>query len=143
MSTINIKNTIYKRPKKTYTEKLTPDEIENLLDDYISVDDISKVPIGSHLRYFITKNGKQQFRIGGFLKSITGLPDYILMDNKKVSWPVQMEGATFFRKMKNKEIKDEYEGQITELKNEIKKLKQLVKQLKNDNRKLYKIIKRK
>ena len=45
----------YKRPKKTLTDKLSAEEIKNKLEDYIEVEDISKVPLNSHLRYFTEK----------------------------------------------------------------------------------------
>ena len=32
----------YKRPKQTYTDKLTDEDIKAKLEDYIEVDDISK-----------------------------------------------------------------------------------------------------
>ena len=48
-------NDDYKRPRKTLTDKLSPEEIKNKLEDYIEVEEISKVPLNSHLRYFTEK----------------------------------------------------------------------------------------
>ena len=45
-------NDDYKRPKKTMTDKLTAEEIKSKLEDYIEVEDISKVPLNTHIRYF-------------------------------------------------------------------------------------------
>ena len=42
----------YIRPKKTYTDQLDEDDIEDKLSDYIKVEDISTVKIGTHVRYF-------------------------------------------------------------------------------------------
>ena len=54
-TTRRIGNDQYQRPRKTITEKLTPEEIEKKLEDYIQVPDIYKVPLGTHLRYFSIK----------------------------------------------------------------------------------------
>ena len=51
----------YKRPKQTYTDKLTDEDIKAKLEDYIEVDDISKVPLNTHVRYFTEKiNDKKE-----------------------------------------------------------------------------------
>ena len=53
----------YKRPKKTYTDKLTDDDIKAKLEDYVEVNDISMVPLNSHVRYFTERiNEKKDFK---------------------------------------------------------------------------------
>jgi hypothetical protein len=91
----------YKQPKYTYTEKLTKEEIASKLEDYKKVNDISTVLNGTHLRYFITKDGKKLFRMGGHIINKDGLPEYIVLSNGKNSWSVQLDGTTFFQKMSN------------------------------------------
>jgi hypothetical protein len=46
------KDTNYVRPKKTVQDTMSNDEIKEKLQGYKKVDDIKKVLIGSHLRYF-------------------------------------------------------------------------------------------
>ena len=52
----------YARPPETYTERLTKEDIKEKLADYQKVDDISTVPIGTHIRYFTVVSGKQLFK---------------------------------------------------------------------------------
>ena len=128
--TQRLKKNNYNKPDLTYTEKLTKDEIANKLEDYTKVEDINKVPIGTHLRYFKEENGKQLFRMGGQLFKNDGLPTYIILSNGTSTWSVQIEGSTFFKKMSINEIKQEYEDIIVEKDNEIKKLLSLIKKYK-------------
>lgn len=135
-----IKNSMYKRPTKTYTEKLTQEDIDDLLDDYKMIDDLSKVPIGSHLRYCtVDKNGKKKFRLGGFLHKNNGLPKYVILSNNNVTWTVQITNTQFFRKMNIKEIKNEYEEEIEEIKQEYQKY---IKKLEHDIKILKKMVKK-
>lgn len=115
----------YIRPAKTYTEKLSTDEIKKRLEDYVEVDDISKVPINTHLRYFQTdKHGNKKFRMGGYLLRNAGLPDYIMLTNGKLTWSVQVKEAVFFKKMSIMEFKKEYVELLNVLNKENKKLKE-------------------
>ena len=92
------------------------------------VDNINKIPINSHLRYYTLKrddkgNMSKVFRLGGNLINKDNSDKYIILSNGKVSWSVQTKNTIFYRKMKLNEIKDEYETIIEELKDEIIKLK--------------------
>jgi len=134
--TRRIGNDQYQRPRRTITEKLTLDEIENKLEDYVPIPDIYKVPLGTHLRYFSIKknmNGEKirLFRMGGMLNKNKGLPDYVVLSNGKSSWCVQVKTTEFYRKMTFQEIKDEYEETIDDYKNENDKLKIKIAQLTN------------
>ena len=135
-----IKNTLYKRPEKTYTDNLTQEDIDDMLDEYKMVDDISKVPLGVHLRYcVIDKNGKKKFRVGGFLHKNAGIPKYLILTNNTTSWTVQIKNTTFFRKMTSAEVKAEYEDEIEEMRNESQKI---IDKLESDNTTLKKMVKR-
>ena len=58
----------YNRPKTTYQEQLSANEIGDKLQGYEKVDNIAEVPLNTHIRYFTTKpDGTQVFRMGGFL----------------------------------------------------------------------------
>ena len=116
--------------KDTYTSKLTKDDIQDKLEDYKQVDDLSKVPLGTHLRYFIKKDGEMLFRMGGNLKINTGLPKFVVLKNaQNVEWTVQVEDTLFYKKMSISEIKEEYEKIIEELNAKVKKLKNKIKEL--------------
>lgn len=127
----NINKSTYQRPKITYTDKLTTEEIEELLEDYVEVDDMYKIKLGTHLRYITTKDGKKKFRTGGNLFLNKGLPDYVVLNNKDFSWTVQMKNTKFFRKMSPKEIKKDYEEEIDEINEEKKELELQVKKYRN------------
>lgn len=114
----------YVRPKETVQDRLTDNDIQELLAGYTLVDDIRKVPTGSHLRYFsIGKNGKKTFRYGGLLKNKDEVDKYIILSNGKVSWSVQTSNTEFYRKMSFQEMKEDYEAIIAEKDAKIKKLK--------------------
>lgn len=125
-------NDNYDRPKLTLTDKLTADDIESKLEDYSEVTDIFKVPLGTHMRYFITTDkGDKKFRMGGILKNNNGLPKFVVLSNGQSSWSVQVEGTIFFKKMTIREIKQEYEDVIQELEKKVNSLTNLVNNYRN------------
>ena len=131
----------YKRPPQTYTDKLSREDVVDKLNGYKKVDDIIKVPLGTHLRYFKKlETGKDKFCMGGFLHKNTGIPNYVILKNDKSSWTVQLNTATFFRKMSNTEIMDEYEDKLDELQKKYDSQKSLNKELKKENKTLQKEI---
>jgi hypothetical protein len=124
----------YTRPKHTIQDKITDSEIEDALNDYIECEDISKVPLGAHIRYFITTTDKKgnverKFRFGGFLKNKDNCDKYIILTNNTISWSVQIDNTTFFKKMNIEEIKEEYNKVINEKHQIIKSLKKEIKKL--------------
>jgi hypothetical protein len=124
----------YNRPKHTMQDKITDDEINEALKDYIECDDISKVPIGTHLRYFIITTNKKgnterKFRFGGFLKNKDNSDKYVILTNNTISWSVQVDTTIFFKKMNLDEIKEEYVKVIEEKHQIIKSLKKEIKKL--------------
>lgn len=121
----------YSRPDTTYTEQLSKEQIEEKLEDYTKIDDIFHVPLSTHLRYFIKKDNKLVFRMGGQLHKNNGLPEYVILNNGKTQWSVQVKDTVFYRKMSIKEIKDEYEKIIKDLIAKNKKLKKELKELKS------------
>ena len=128
----------YKRPKHTIQDKMTEEEIEEKLEDYIEIEDIFKVPLNSHIRYYTLIPGKdgeikKAFRLGGQLKNKDNADKYIILSNGKVTWTVQMDTSILYRKMTLEEIKEDYE-------NIIKDLEEENLQLKKDNKKLLKKI---
>lgn len=144
-------NDNYKRPKKTLTDKLSAEEIKNKLEDYIEVEDISKVPLNSHLRYFTekydekNKKSSKVFRLGGFLVNknnydkyvvLSNVPDTGVINNNRKTWSVNTQKSIFYRKQTIDEIKEDYKDELEELYDEVDKLKKQVKKLTLENKKL-------
>jgi hypothetical protein len=118
--------------KDTYTSKLSKEEIHEKLQDYKKVEDISTVPLNTHLRYFVLKDGELVFRMGGNLKRNLDLPNYIVLKNALgAEWTVQVKDTIFYKKMTIPEIKQEYDIIVDQLNDKIKKLKQKIKDLQN------------
>jgi hypothetical protein len=120
----------YERPATTFTDQLSAEQIKERLEDYSKVDDIYKVPLGVHLRYFINKDGQMLFRMGGQLHKNTGLPDYVILSNGASQWSVQVKNTIFWRKMTSNEIKEDYQTSLETLKSKYDKLKEENKLLK-------------
>ena len=78
----------YTGPKKTFTEKLTKNEIKNLLDGYTETP-FDKLHIGHNVRYFVNnvKSGNLDFRMGGFIIKIE--EDFVIISNGTVNWSAQ------------------------------------------------------
>jgi hypothetical protein len=128
------KDKTYKRPKATFQEQLSGDEIAEKLQGYIKVDtdDLAEVPIDTHMRYFIMdENGSQQFRLGGFLKNKSNSHKFVILSNGKTSWSVQVNNAVFYKKMSHEDqinmIHDLYKKKLDEKDLIIKKLKKYIK----------------
>ena len=132
------------KTKNSIQKKLSPDEIKEKLEEYKRVDDISKVSLNAHLRYFsVDKNGDKNFRLGGFLTKIDNEKGFLILSNGQVSWSVQIPDSIFFQKMTFKDLKEEltetigkdYKTEIKNLKKENKKLKDTIIEIKNELKK--------
>jgi len=138
----------YVRPKFTKQDKLSEDQIEDLLTDYIDIDklELGDIPTGTEIRYVVIEkykdeNGKQyvekKFRYGGTLLKNNEFTKYIVLTNRGKSWSVPTSFAThpeiqdilFYKKLSIDEIKEEYDLIITELKSIIKKQKKEITNL--------------
>jgi hypothetical protein len=122
----------YKRPETTFQDTLSKEEIEEKLKDYIKVDDINKVALNTHIRYFVVdENTKEKsFRLGGFLMNKDKSDKYIVLKNGSQSWSVQVANSIFYKKKNVDDVKAEYESMIQLLENKIKKYKSENKELK-------------
>jgi hypothetical protein len=120
----------FERPEITYTDQLSKEEIQDKLADYSKVEDIYKVPLGVHLRYFVKKDGQMLFRMGGQLFKNNGLPEYVILKSgTNAQWSVQIKDTVFYRKMTIIEIKQEYEDIIKKKNEKIQALKEKLKKL--------------
>ncbi len=122
----------YQRPKTTYQEKLSAEEIESKLEGYQKVENIAEVPLNTHIRYFtINPDGTQVFRTGGFLHNKQNADTYIMLSNGKNSWSVQVNNSIFFRKLSQKDeidaIHASYKQKLEEKDRTIEKLKRYIK----------------
>lgn len=132
----------YKRPKSTVQDKLSADEIQEKLEDYIEVDDISKVSLNTHLRYFSVvtdpkkKTTTKAFRLGGFLSNKNEYEKYVILSNGKNSWSVNTKTSIFYRKMNMVEIKESFQDEIDDLTEVVEKQKKEIKKLTKEIKKL-------
>ena len=129
MNTERLNKDKYNRPLITLQDKLSQDEVNDKLFDYVEVDDISKVKLNTHIRYFIlktdakTKKTTKLFRLGGYLINKENANKYIVLSNGKNTWSVQTLDTIFYRKLDSQEIMDKYENQILNLNNKLIKYK--------------------
>jgi hypothetical protein len=128
----------------SYQDKLSPEDIKEKLEEYKKVEDITKVSLNAHLRYFTIneKTGDKQFRLGGFLNKLDNDKGYVVLSNGTLSWSVQIKNSIFFKKMSFQELRKEivenveklYIEEIKNLKNENKKLKDTLKEIKAETK---------
>ena len=124
------------KTKNSYQNKLSPKEIKEKLEEYKKVDDLSKVALEAHLRYFtFNDKGDKQFRLGGFLRKIDIGKGYVILSNGQLSWSVQIKNSIFFQKMTFQELKLELREEIE------KKYISEMNSLKDENKKLLKALK--
>jgi len=119
------------RPEVTYQSRMTDAEIQEKLKMYKKIDnveDIAKLPLNTHIRYFsVTKDAKgkkeKKFRLGGFLNNKDNYDKYIILTNKALSWSVDTQTSILYRKLNDEEIDKNITNQTEVADNEIKKLK--------------------
>lgn len=141
----------YERPKKTKQDKLSATEIKEMLEDYIEVEDISKVPLNTHLRYFTekknekTKKTEKVFRMGGFLVNKNNYDKYVILatapntgvqNSSYKTWSANTQTSKFYRKLSYTEMKEQYEEEIEDLQEQIELLKKDNKKLKSEIKKI-------
>lgn len=128
----------YIRPEITYQEKLTVEEISKKLEGYEKVENISEVPLNTHIRYFTIQDGKKIFRTGGFLHNKNSADTFVMLTNGKSTWSVQVNTSIFFRKLShNDEIEalhEHYKKIIEEKDKKIEKLEKNIKSLKKNDK---------
>ena len=99
----------YKGPKKTFTQDLSKEEIDELLKGYEPThsDDLKR---GYHIRYFSPNKttGKSEFKMGGTIIKLN-LPKYVVLTNGCLNWTVQVEKTIFFQQTPVSEIKKQLE----------------------------------
>lgn len=145
-------DTGYKRPDRTYQDKLSYDEIKEKLKNYVKVKDLTQIPLNTHIRYIerkinpLTQKLETKFRLGGYLVNNKNPDKYIVLSNGRVKWSVQVPNTVFYMSAKTKEEdtqhqltdkeKNKYEKQIEELKLIIAEQELKIKKLKEKNKEL-------
>lgn len=133
------RDTSYKKPTATYQDLLSSEDIAKKLEDYSKVkkDDIFKIPINTHVRYFTLNNktGDKEFRLGGIITKFGDNGEYVVLSNGTFSWSVQIKNTTFYKKLNLNEIKekavDDVKINIDTIMKENKELKKMLKQIKD------------
>jgi hypothetical protein len=112
--TKKITRTNYQRPKQTYQENLTRQQIKEQLKDYKEVDDITMISIGCHVRYFSidVKTKEKLFRLGGTVNKIDPEYRFIILTNGTVTWSVQIANTKFWKKLTESEYKEELKEEL-------------------------------
>ena len=97
----------YVRPTKTIQDNLSNEDIKSKLKNYIVVNDINTVPLGTHVRYYTKlKNGEIKFRLGGVLVKRDIDKPYVILSNGTLSWSAQKKTSKFYKKLTEEEEKE-------------------------------------
>jgi hypothetical protein len=135
--------------KKTKPKNYSKEDIENMLQDYIRIDDIDEIPVNSQIHYVtLDSNKRQVFRIGGRLVSTT--KNLVCLSRGMFKWYVKKQHfenkndkeplfETIFWKKRDymDDLLDHIEYQNNEislLKEQISMIKEILKILKDDNK---------
>jgi hypothetical protein len=128
-------------------DKLTNEEIQEKLQNYIEVSDIDAVPINTHVRYYVKQGQEYKFRIGGFLKKKDNQKYVVLStspDQNGKTWSVNRATAEFYRiktkteqlmenaERENEDLLDKYQTTLQNQQKEIKKLRQSLERAKKN-----------
>lgn len=97
-------------------------DIDDLLRNYERIE-VSELKIGMNIRYFIYKNKKELFRIGGKIIKIDPEKKYLVLTNGNKNWSVQLkQKIAIYCELDIDDIKQKYEAIIKKLYNENKNL---------------------
>jgi hypothetical protein len=123
----------YQRPNTTYQDRLTNQDIKELLKDYIIVENIKEIPLGTHIRYFLIDpdTKKRKFRTGGTISKIDLQGRFIKLTAGTVTWSVQILNTLFYKKLNEEEYKEELKKEILTEINPNNDYKQKIKLLTN------------
>lgn len=142
----NLNSSKYKRPKGgSITSRLqTKEAMTKKLENYERADSVDDIELDRHVRYVtLDKDKKQVFRTGGLL--IRKQSEYVQLSNGRQKWSVQryhyddreepiFETVFFYRISQKEEFgkkEEKYVEVIKRQRDEIKKLKKLIKQLRS------------
>lgn len=134
----------YKKPPQTVAEKLSQEDIANLLVNYqeVKIKDLKK---GVHTRYYKkNKEGGLDFKLGGMLLKVDESLKYVVLMSNGLTWSAQAD-SIFYQEMSYKEKIEEQEKENNVLMSYIKTLQkniiekdQIIKQQESTIKKLSK-----
>ena len=130
-SSVNIKNDNYKKNGNTIQDKLTPNDIEILLEDYEIITSFNELKNGSHIRYYTLINNKKVFRMGGSIIKLDLEKKFAVLSNGRVNWSLQLNKNTIiYKKMTTEDVKLFYENELDNKEMELKKTKTKIEKIK-------------
>jgi hypothetical protein len=123
----------FEKKRDKVEQTLTDEEIDNLLEDYVEINDPLQIEIDSHVRYFTIAfekgKAKKVFRLGGKLFSISPDGDYLVLKHGNNVIQAYTKQSIFYKHLSIGEIKSEYEEILDKYEDEILDLKRLNKKL--------------
>jgi len=124
-------------------DNYTPENIKYLLRYCIEIKDnkqYKNILLGSFIRYFIKTEDGYKFRSGGILIDKSGIPDYIRLNNRGVSWSVQLKNSIIFYEFSHKEKYKLFEKLIDKQEERIlSNRERKINEYKNKSKKIYSI----
>jgi hypothetical protein len=136
----NINDTKYVKPTQSISEKLSEEDIINLLLDYQEVK-FENLQIGINTRYYSkNKDGKLDFKFGGILLKVNTKDGYCVFSAKGLTWSVQ-SSCIFYQEMSNKDKIKELQDKIQKQSFDIEELVSYAKKLQKEIDEKDKIIK--
>ena len=125
-------NDNYERPKQTLQEKMSDAEITEKLRDYVKVESITDLEVGTHVRYFKNENGDLKFRLGGNVIKKDAEGRYIVLSNGKASWSAGTATCIFYRQLTLADMREEHNREKQEYEQKLAQYKQKVNLLKKE-----------
>jgi len=123
------------KPLNTVQDKLTKEDINDLLKNYVRVSSYHELKKDMRIRYFIISDTKKLFRTGGTITVIDLEKKYIVLVQNNITWSVQLnKNIILYREANIEDIKTEYMNEINKLKKDIHEMGELCTQLKNENK---------
>lgn len=111
----------YKRPKSTWQDRLTQDQIDQYMVNYVKFNSFEDVSLSTHLRYYIKEDGERKFRLGGNLINKNNADKYVVLSNGKFTWSVDTQKSEFFKLESIDDVKREYENKISKMERKMEK----------------------
>jgi hypothetical protein len=103
-----------KEKVESFQKTLSTEQIREKLKDYMPVSDPTTIPIGTHVRYFVTdpKTNQKNFRLGGQIRKVDPEGRFLILSNGAQSWSAQIGGNTYWKKMSSDEIRDQTKREL-------------------------------
>ena len=118
----------------------TDEDINELLKDFIKVDNTDDLKLGDEIRYytFVKQNEIEYkvFKLGGTIYEINFDEKFLIIGNGKFSWKLKFNRNIFYKKIDILKIKKYYESEINNIESEKQEIQTEYTQIKNNYGKL-------